>query len=324
MKRTSGMKKGNFSSASGLSLGSQGAMTKTIKFGQTKYTARHVILEWTDVESKTVAHHLNTRSQESLDSEAVRDIYKSVLEEGVKQEGIAYYNKQLDRYEIIDASRRRLCAIAAKVSLPLWVLDNQPSSKDIRAYVDLTQTVKRFSWREVGLSYLNYAKEQGIDSTDFDALANEFGVSKETIRKKVNAARINEHIVKSFPDCEAIPTPFYSKLGKIEVTLNKLKIDIRDFVEDAMKGFDSESGDVADIQKVLLTHYESQLALLLNSKPKSKGREEALASFSDPKQYARIKTSADGRRTTLEFSRLPKSIMEEIELLVKQKLSESV
>ncbi|GMQ49683.1 ParB family protein [Vibrio sp. 10N] len=323
MKRTPPGKRGSFTAKSGLELSSNGPMTKTLTFGKVKYTARHKVLKWEEVVKKTVVHHLNLRNQESLDSDAVRDILEETRREGeIKQEGVAYYNKELDRYEIIDASRRRLCAIEEKVSLPLWVLDEQPDAKEIQAYIDLTQKVKRFSWREVGIGYLKHADEKGIDKSDLVALAKEFGVSKETMRKKVNAANIDKRLILSFPDSESVPTTTYAKLGKIEATLMKSKISVDDFVEDSKASFEHDDSDVEGIQKALLAHYEDRISKLSTAKPKRKTREESLAKFSNPKQYARIKTSSDGHKTTLEFSRLPKSVIDEIEELVKQKLTE--
>ncbi|MGL6316638.1 ParB family protein [Vibrio sp. WXL103] len=316
MKRPT--KKGSLSAGSGFSK----PMTKQIQFGKTKYTARHVIVAAQDVEKKTVAHHLNTRHQESLSMDAVRDIYPQVLAEGIKQEGVAYYNEALDRYELFDASRRRFCAIEAKVDLPLWVLSELPEGKDIIAYVDLTQTVKLLSWREVGTRYLNYANENDIEINDYDRLGKEFSVSGETIRKKVNAATLSKVLVESFPDCQGIPTSFYSKLGKIERAIKKLgTVAIDKFVQNATDTFQSDAKDVGEVQQSLLSHYEVMLEDFMSNKPKAVSSSEDLATFDDRNKFARKKVSANGRKITLEFSRLPKEVMVDIEAYIRDKLN---
>ncbi|OEF75567.1 hypothetical protein OA5_05370 [Vibrio cyclitrophicus 1F111] len=322
MKRPN--KKGNLSIGSGLSLSNQNApMIKTIKFGQTDYKARHVIIPAAELESKTIAHPLNTRHQESLTLEAVRDIYPEVLAEGIKQEGVAYFNKELERYELFDATRRRFCGIKAGRDLPLWVLDELPSAKDIAAYVELTQKVRFFSWREVGMKYLNYAEEQGISSDDLVQIGKEFGVSIVTIRKKLNAAKLNKALIESFPDCEGIPTTFYTRLGKIERTLAKTKLSVETFVENELASFNTKATDVSDIQAKLLEYYETKLELLVDDESKPQQKVEELAIYGNKNTYARLKTSADGRKKSFEFSRLPKELTEDIESYIRQKLSKN-
>ncbi|WP_070962853.1 ParB family protein [Vibrio sonorensis] len=318
MKRTVDIKKGSLSVGSGLTLSS---MTKAIMFGKNTYTARHVVVPASEVETTTVAHHLNLRDQESLTLDAVRDIYSEVLEEGVKQEGVAYFNKETGLYELFDASRRRFCAIHAETDLPLWVLDELPSAKDILAYVQLTQKVKLFSWREVGTKYLKFAKENAIDASDLERLAEEFGVSTETIRKKVNAALLNQQLIESFPDCQGIPTTYYMKLGRVERNLSKLGRSVGEFVTQEIAAFETNSSDVELIQADLLAHYETKINELLAVKPKSTPVTQDLAQFSEKNTYARLKVSADGRKTTLEFARMPKEVISDIEEYVRIRLA---
>lgn len=317
-------KKGNLSVTSGLTLSTQNAaqMIKTIKFGQTTYKARHVIIPASEIESKTIAHHLNIRSQESLTLDSVRDIYAEVLAEGIKQEGVAYFNKVTGRYELFDATRRRFCGINAKRDLPLWVLDEQPSAKDITAYVDLTQKVKLFSWREVGARYLSHAKEQGIKTDNLDEIAKEFNVSTVTARKKINAAKLNKALVESFPDCQGIPTAYYAKLGKIERTLIKIEANIEGFVRRASSSFDTNATDVLDIQAELLEHYELKLNEITNPKDKPKVTVENLADFKDKNTYARLKICTKTRKRTFELSRLPQEINADIEAYIRKKVAE--
>ncbi|MFA0173425.1 hypothetical protein AB4424_25925, partial [Vibrio splendidus] len=76
-----------------------------------------------------------------------------------------------------------------------------------------------------------------ISSDDLVQIGKEFGVSIVTIRKKLNAAKLNKALIESFPDCEGIPTTFYTRLGKIERTLAKTKLSVETFVENELASF---------------------------------------------------------------------------------------
>lgn len=320
MKRVTPIKKNTLSVSSGLSL-QGGGMTKLIQFGKQSFKARHVVIPANEVEEKTTVHHLNTRHQDSLTLDAVRDIYDEVKSEGIKQEGVAYFNKQTGKYELFDASRRRYCAIHTGQSLPLWVIDELPATEDVVAYIDLTQKVKRFSWREVGMRYIKFAQENGIDVNDMERIGAEFAISKETVRKKVSAALLDGHLIEAFPDCQGVPSSFYPKLAKIERTLKAQKVEVRTFVENAKASFHTDATDVEDIQRQLLEHLEANIEAIVKTN-KSESVTKELAEFDDRFKYARLKTSANGRKTTFEFSRLPKEIMDDIEAYVREKLAE--
>lgn len=72
MQRSPIGKQANLSSSSGLKLGGRKELTKTIKFGKKSYKARHMVIPANEVENKTKAHHLNTRSQDSLTEDAAK------------------------------------------------------------------------------------------------------------------------------------------------------------------------------------------------------------------------------------------------------------
>lgn len=312
-----GSKSGNFSARSGLSLNSVKSLTKQYKFGDQYYTARHVIINAEDVKTKTALHSLNVRAQSSLTLEAVRDIYPEVVAEGIKQEGLAYLNPQTQVYELFDGSRRRFCAIEAKCDLPLWVLDFSPTPSEIKAYVDLSQKVKKFSWREEGLSFIEFAHEQGISMDDIDAIGAALGKSRETIRKKINAAKLNSELISSIPDSEGVPTKFYASLSKIEKTLTKNKLAITDFVQQANESFETDNEDIADVQEGLLRHYESVIETLTEKPKKKESRIEPLAQFSSKNKFARLNVSGDGRKAKFEFGYMSKSTLDEIEKFVR-------
>lgn len=316
-----GKKTGNLSARSGLKLPTSQALKKDIQFGTKLYKVRHVIIKAEDVESKTIAHSLNTRTQSSLTMEAVRDIYDEVVREGVKQEGVAYLNPETKLYELFDSSRRRFCAIKAGKDLPLWVLDESPKPNEIKAYVDLTQKVKPFSWREQGKSYVAFAIQNDIDPNDYELLGKELGIGRETMRKKLQAASINERLISTFPDCEGVPTRFYSALAKIERLLKKHEFDVDQFVDEVEVFNVISSQDVELAQVQLLEHYQHTLDKMLAKPKKAEPRVENLVLFENRNKYARINVSSDGRKAKFEFGYLTKEELGDIETFVRERLT---
>lgn len=317
-----GSKKGSLNVKSGLTL-KAGQIKKNIQFGDQVYTARHVVVKAEDVYKTTVSHVLNIRAQDSLTIDSVRDIFSEVLAEGIKQEGVAYFNQETKLYELFDGSRRRFCAIEAKKDLPLWVLDESPKPNEIKAYVELTQKVKMFSWREQGRSYMNFALEHGIEKDDFAAIGKELGVSKETIRKKIQAANISTKLIRSIPDCEGIPTRFYSVLARIERTLNKHNFNLDDYLKKSKESFNTDKEDIDFVQNAILENFQYVLEEML-AKPKKKDpRIENLAEFASRNKYARINVSPDGRKVKFEFGFLTKEELSDIESYVRERLNKS-
>lgn len=316
-----GTKKGSLNAQSKLSLQAGQQIKKDIQFGSQVYTARHVVIKAENVEKTTIAHSLNVRNQDSLTLDSVRDILPEVSAEGVKQEGVAFLNPETKIYELFDGSRRRFCAIETNKDLPLWVLDKSPRPSEIKAYVELTQKVKKFSWREQGKSYIKFALEQGIDKDDFEAIGKALGVSKETIRKKIQAANINSILIDSIPDCEGIPTRFYGVLAKIEKALSKNNIDLDNYLKEVRESFNTHEEDIDLVQSAMLESFMVVLEKMLAKPKKKEARIENLAEFESKNKYARINVSPDGRKAKFEFSFLTKDELSDIENYVRNRLN---
>lgn len=296
------------------------SLTKQMPFGDVSIVAEYVVIKAEDVKEKTTAHALNRRAQEALSLEAVADILPSIQDEGIKQEGVAVFNNKTNKYELIDSSRRRFCAIEAKKDLPLWVLVTSPTPKQIADYVSQTQLVKFFSWREDGFWYLEQAKAAELAANDFSGIGKIVNKSGETVRKKIQAANVNEFLISIFPDREGIPTKFYSELAKVEKKLVKHSQSIPVFASECASSFATESTDVSNVQNELLQHLIIQ-ADSLGGKPKPKsGRKTELAEFADKDKFARISISANGNRAKIDLSRIGKADMDAIEAFIVNQL----
>ena len=325
MKTPRNSEKGDYlkpNTSSGLKkLKQAGGSTKTFPFADgVMVKATYVVIQSGDVESKTKSHTLNPRNQDALTLDAVRDIYPSILNDGISQEGIAIKDRETGRYLLLDSSRRRFCAIKANKDLPLWVLESLTTAQAI-SLIKKTQDVKKWSWREEGRSFLMVANEHNISEDSYEEIGNIVDLSKETIRKKIQAAKIHADLIQIFPDSEGLPTKFYSKLAKIERVLINTNQVVSEFISGAMKTIKVlDTTDIEAKQVSILTHLEECLA-----KPKLKGlhsRKENLSTFDDVNKSAKIHVSPNGQNVKFEFKRMKKSVVADIEKYIKSRLKD--
>jgi ParB family chromosome partitioning protein len=83
---------------------------------------------------------------------STRDILPLIKENGVTTEAIAVCRD--GKYYLVEGSRRRYCCIKCSADLPLWSFDEEISREDAACIVNAAQTAKRFSYREMGMKYL--------------------------------------------------------------------------------------------------------------------------------------------------------------------------
>lgn len=279
-------------------------------------SATRVVIKSDDIVLKTTVHPLNPRRQASLTLESVRDLLPSVEKEGIYNEGVALKNV-IGVYELLDSSRRRFAALHAKRDLPLWVLDEAPSEADMLAFIHSTQAVKRLSYRELGLNYVELMNEN--DFSKLEELANFLSIGRETCRKRLAAAKISGELLDAFPDCEGIPNSFYAKLIYIEKELNKRKISVNRFVRE-LADFPLIGG-VEDKQRALLSAMTQKIESLSISSISPRWIVEPLAQFDDKNQYAKLLRSADKRSLKVEFSRLSPEFYSELIEFIKSNIS---
>lgn len=290
--------------------------------GGRKVEAEHVIIPGTSVSEMTVVHELNPRNQDAVDENSTRDIYPKVKDRGIDTEGIAVARE--GRYFIIEGSRRRYCAIKAVCDLPLWVFNEELSPDDILCIVNAAQSSKKFSYREVGLKYIQTMKEQDFRTNE--DLARYTGVSVESIRKRVQAANIDARLINVFPDCEGIPNSFYSKLAKIQKIASSRCIDISDLTSEVGLGDEKPniSINIEEIQRSILDGLESALRTLTqDSTSSSRWIISDIAEFDSKDKTARIKRSQDGRKVIFEFNRMNQNLIDDIERLIKLRINKS-
>lgn len=300
-----------------------GGATKKYEFNDTSETvfvnAVRVVVPASEVESKTEKHPLNPRIKEALTLDSVQELYSEILKNGVTTEGVAVKDKETGNYLLLDSSRRRFCAINANKDLPLWVLDSVTTAQAL-FLINSSQSFKKWSWREVGLGYIKAAEVEGVSAGDYEAIANIISVSKETVRKKIQAAMVHQALISTFPDSEGIPSSFYAKLSKIEKALSKRSTSVIDFTKKSLNDLKLDAEiDISDKQAAILNHFETCVAKA--PKKKNSPTTDDLAKFSDKNKYARKKVSANGD-VSFELRRMTGSVVSDIEKYIKNRLSE--
>ncbi|MEZ8822471.1 ParB family protein [Vibrio sp. 10N.247.310.23] len=287
---------------------------KTFTFASGKVaTAERVIVKADELQVKTAIHPLNPRRQESLTLDSVRDIFSSIQEEGVHTEGVATKDEK-GIYQLLDSSRRRFTCVHAQKDLPLWVIEGEVEQSDLVAFIQTTQSVKRLSYRELGADYPSIMQEQSF--TKLDELAAYLNIGRETCRKRLAAASIDQRLIEAFPDCEGIPNGYYAKLAKVEKQLVKEGTKITSFIRSLSLNL-SEVESVEVKQKKVLEAIEAKLS---KGDAKVTWETKALAEFDDKNQYAKVSRSSDKRGLKIELSRLPADVYDEIVRFISDKV----
>ncbi|EOT5432710.1 ParB family protein [Klebsiella pneumoniae] len=287
-----------------------------------KVEARYVVIPGSEVAEKTLVHELNPRNQEAIDDLSTRDILPLIKENGVTTEAIAVYRD--GKYYLIEGSRRRYCCIKCLVDLPLWAFDEEVSPADVDCIVNAAQTAKRFSYREVGIKYLQIMKNEEFKTNE--ELASYFNISVESIRKRIQAAKVNEELIRIFPDSEGIPNTYYGKLAKIEKIAKTNKIPLSELTSEV--GTEDNKNinvnDIEEVQKSILDGLHSVLTILCNDANKPpKWTVSDIVDFENKDTYARVRKSNDGQKVSFEFKRISQTTINEIERLIKVSIGKS-
>ncbi len=288
-----------------------------------KYTARRLVVNGSDVESKTCIHYLNPRNQDALTIEAVNDIYDSIIENGVSQEGVAI---EIDgKYHLLDSSRRRYCCVIGAVNLPLWVIDGEPSDQELLKLINDSQEVKRWSYPEHAKYLLKIADLKGIsvESLNISESAKLLSIGKESLRKRLESLQIAPELLEVFVDYEGIPNTFYGKIAKCQRKLLKNNIKLVDFVKEINKELKSSNKGISinDRQLQTMKLLEKLADEKDNAVVSPQWEEERIGTFTQKDIWAKRKVSKDGRKTIYELTRLPAEKQKEIDDFIRQALS---
>lgn len=276
-----------------------------------KVIATRVVIKANEIENKTVIHHLNIRNQTNLTAESLRDILPSIKLSGVHTEGFAI--EKDGKFSIIESSRRRMACILSNKDLPLYVFKaDDISDNDLTAFIESTFTQKKLSYREIGAVYPTLMEKNNWSAIQ---LAEQLNIGRETCRKRLVAASINQNLIDVFPDPEGIPNSFYSKLVKVEKYLKTNNISMSQFIKQLML-LDIDSSEIDEIQQSVM----KRMLEIIQTKQVSKWIINDIQIFSEKDKYAKIHETDDHKKLTIELSGLNDDLYKEVIKFVNDKI----
>lgn len=271
----------------------------------------------------TVTFEVNGRDQELLTKESLSDLNSMINQQYLPAIGRKVSNK----IDILDGSRRRarfLLEEGALNSFKMLITEAEISVSDAKELARQLQAVKEHSLREVGLRCLSLREEyknlHGKVMTQ-ELLANELGLSQSKISKAINAASIDDGLIKLFPDVSILSHTDYVLLNKVETKITS-PLDLQSFIEVIQEKQRSIEGGLNqdDYKSSLISIIKEQIKLV--EPPKQKDEVLiTLADFNSKNVYARKRSK--GRSFSYEFSRLPDSTQEKLDQAIRQVLSEN-
>lgn len=278
-----------------------------------KVEAEHTIISESKVEINTIVHPMNPRNQIALDKDAVRDILDQIRNRGVDKEGVAI--QEGEKYLIIEGSRRRYCCIETHQDFPLWVVHEKLTTKEIYEIINASQSSKKFSYRELGTQYLKQMQEFNFVTNE--SFAEYLNTSTETVRKRIQAAKIDNNLINIFPDAEGIPNSFYSRLARVEKILKKQNIDLDSILNKIKKEIQfDKSIDVDNQQNQLMRQLDATVQKILGAKKDKIWDTYDLEVFDNKDKYAKVSRNSNGRKVRFEFNRLNSNLVQEIESVI--------
>lgn len=277
----------------------------------------HTVTPHRELKEKISVHPLNPRIQEDLSFDACSDIAPKIEHEGVLENAVTIFNESTGRCEVIEGSRRLWCADKYEKDFPHWKITADISDEDIAALISSFEIKKPISYRERGIKYPAIMAENNLKTVD--ELAAFLNRKKETTRKLLQAATIDPLLIHAFPDCNGIPNTFYAKLAKVEKDVNKNKVDLAEFIKEALSRVTTDNeAPLANRQKAVMDSLEELREEKFDA-DKAKTESRDIVTFEDKRKAAIIQTSPDKRTTTFVLKRLAPSLIEEIEQLIKSK-----
>ncbi len=296
---------------------------KTYNLSKGEVKAQRIVIAHEQIEAKTKKHPLNPRNQKALNERSLSKTLNSIRSKGVEDDCLGIWeNAERKTILIIKGSSRRWCAIKAGADYPVWVLPaDSASNDDIRQLIANDDLQRPHSFRERGESYVEQLKERGLDHQTMtnDEIAAELGVGRETMRKCMQAYKLDRRLLELIPDYEAVNQGIYRKLAKVEKAIAKDSAksipSVVSAVSLALVGI--ENLDTSEAQERAMCEIEK--AVYGEDVDADSGWSVTeLATFTSKHKKARKLVSSDGRNIKFELNRQEPELIEAVEKLIKE------
>ncbi len=277
--------------------------------GQTA-TFSEVILSYEKVRDNTyVTFDVNGRDQSMLTKESLQDLNSLEFQQFYPAVG-----REVDgKLDILDGSRRRAWFLLQEGRIKefrILITQDALSVADAKALAKQLQTAKEHNLREIGKQCLAIKKaNHNITQAE---IAAQVGLSQAGVSKAIKAASISDQLVKLFPVVNALSHPDYTLLDKVMKACADSE-SLTDFVRDIDKKFVNIQPEYSpeDQKELIISLIKSELKLVEEKKNTDKAEVTSLAEFNCKSIFARKRVK--GRNFSYEFSRLPKSLQDELD-----------
>ncbi|MEX3074487.1 ParB family protein [Vibrio alginolyticus] len=284
--------------------------------GQTA-TFNEVTLSYEQVRDTTyVTFDVNGRDQTMLTKESLQDLDSLEFQQFYPAVG-----REVDgKVDILDGSRRRawfLLQEGAIKEFRILITQDDLSIADAKALAKQLQTAKEHNLREIGKQCLAIKKaNQNITQAE---IAAQVGLSQAGVSKAIKAANISDQLVKLFPVVNALSHPDYTLLDKVMKVCGESE-SLTNFVHDIDKKFVNIQPEYSaeDQKDLIISLIKSELKIVEDKKNTDKAEVTSLAEFNSKSMFARKRVK--GRTFSYEFSRLPKSLQDELDSAIAQVL----
>lgn len=282
-------------------------------------TFNEVLLSYEQVRDNTyVTFDVNGRDQSLLTKESLQDLNSLEFQQFYPAVG-REINGQLD---ILDGSRRRAWFLLQKGQVKefrILVTQDAISISDAKALAKQLQTAKEHNLREIGKQCL--AIKQANNGITQAEIAEYVGLSQAGVSKAIKAASIDDKLVKLFPVVNALSHPDYTLLDKVmkvcedEKSLTALINNIEQSLVNIQAEYSTQ-----DQKDAIVSTIKAELKIIETKKETEKAEVTPLAQFNSKSMFARKRVK--GRNFSYEFSRLPKSLQDELDNAIGQVLAE--
>lgn len=282
-------------------------------------TFNEVLLSYEQVRDNTyVTFDVNGRDQSLLTKESLQDLNSLEFQQFYPAVG-----REIDgQLDILDGSRRRAWFLLQEGRVKefrILVTQDAISISDAKALAKQLQTAKEHNLREIGKQCL--AIKQANTGITQAEIAEYVGLSQAGVSKAIKAASIDDKLVKLFPVVNALSHPDYTLLDKVmkvcgdEKSLTALISNIEQSLVNIQAEYSTQ-----DQKDAIVSTIKAELKIIEAKKETEKAEITPLAQFNSKSMFARKRVK--GRNFSYEFSRLPKSLQDELDSAIEQVLSE--
>lgn len=283
-----------------------------------KATFQEVTLSYEQVKNETVVtFDVNGRDQSLLTKTSLQDLDSIQFQQFYPAVGREVNGK----IDVLDGSRRRARFLLEEGKLDrfkMLVTKDDISISDAKALAKQLQSAKEHNLREIGMQCL--ALKKANDALTQADIAQQLGMSRQSVGRALNAASISEQLIALFPVTNDLSISDYKLLEKTDKALSdqaSLSTFIKKIKQKVVNAQPEHSSE--DQKDALLLAIKSELKIIEAKQEKEAVEVTPLAEFDTKGVFARKRVK--GRNFSYEFGRLPKKVQDELDQAIEKIVS---